>query len=102
MLKLFSRPFPSSVGGTVESFGFDWDSSTFRLAYFPAGPGRTRIAINEDVDSGWGEWLPRIEAAPGVSLLNVVVTKGWGEVLVSAGAEWAAGDRLVVSLSLKR
>lgn len=101
MLKLFSRPFPTSVAGTVESFRFDWDANVFRLVFFPSGAAWTRIGMNEDVDSGWGEWVPSVEAGPGISLARVVVQKGWGEVLVSAGEGWAEGERLVVILTLR-
>ncbi|KAK4704570.1 hypothetical protein P7C70_g1637, partial [Phenoliferia sp. Uapishka_3] len=101
MVKLFSRPFPTSVAGRVESYGLDWDTNTFRLAFFPSGAGWTRIGMNEDTDSGWGEWVPKIEADHEADLSKVIVQKGWGEVLVSAGKEWIAGQRLVLVLTLK-
>lgn len=103
MLKLFSRPYPSSISGTLTSFSFSLATNTFRLAYVPSPyptptGGWTRIAVNEDEDSGWGEWKVTIE---GVGKEGVEVAKGWGEVLVRPGSEWREGEEVVVVLTVE-
>lgn len=81
MMKLFSRPYPSSTAGVLHYFRFDWDKNIFSMTYSPVANGTTIIKLNKD----WGKW--KVEIVDGVSEgvdikeidggVTIVVKEGW-------------------------
>lgn len=100
MLHLFSRPYPSSISGVVNSFDFDMNTQTFQLTYTPAtsATNYTIISINEDFDAGWGEWLVGLERPNGgkVDEGRVKLEKVAGSVRVWVMPGWQGDLRIVL------
>ena len=100
MLQLFSRPYPSSVAGTVAKYHFDWKRHVFTMTYTPiAGGGSTSIAINEDADAGWTTWVIHLSRKHGVvDMETVEIERDTKSFRVKVKEGWTEGP-LTLTLS---
>jgi hypothetical protein len=98
MLKLFSRPYPSSVAGIVAAYHFDWKHHVFTMTYTPiVGGGWTTLAINEDKDAGWTTWVIHLSRESGaVDMSTVEIERDVRSIRVQVKEGWKEG-----TLSLK-
>lgn len=54
MCKLFSRPYPSAVQGTLESFAFNWTTSELTVSVTPSdGDAEIVVSVTEEDEWGW-------------------------------------------------
>lgn len=55
MCKLFSRPYPSAVSGTLHSFAFNWTTSELNVTVTPnqGTDGEIVISVTEEEEYGW-------------------------------------------------
>ena len=84
MLKLFSRPFPSSIAGVLQSFHFDWKHHVLSLAYIPIVGGTTRIYFNDETECGWRPWEIIVKG----DAVGVVASRETSGVAVMMTKEW--------------
>lgn len=108
MMKLFARPYPSSISGKMKEFKFDFEKSHFTFSFTPSsGPdddgveGITTIAVNEEPAVGYGKWIVEITADSNQVITDIVrVERLERKVLIIVGKGWKGG-LLNVRLSLE-
>ena len=97
MLKLFSRPFPSSIAGVLKSFHFDWKKHILTLDYIPIVGGSTLVYLNEETECGWQPWEIVVLGSSG---MGVEATRVEGGVRVSISEKWRS-ETGILSLEIR-
>ena len=96
MLKLFSRPFPSSIAGVLKSFSFDWKRHILTLSYIPVVGGSTHIYLNDEAECGWQPWELRVKGES----VGVVASREKTGIVVMASEKWKS-ESGILSLEIR-
>lgn len=106
MCKLFSRPFPSSVTGKLNSFAFNWTTSELHISITAPTEASKQaeivISVTEEDDWGWdGEWYLRNVIRENGEHVGVVRVKTEKELEISGeGVRWWVENGWVVGSKL--
>jgi len=108
MCKVFSRPYPSSVRGTLHAFAFDWNTKQLSISLSSPSTGEEAeviIAVTESARWGYSDWQVLGLRHPDRGTIDVEQVIEYSRLELDEGPRWwteqgriAGSKRILVRL----